>query len=102
VIRLNRWSDPEDERSKMPASLKTLSPALILRDGACLLLKFATLTGNGHLRVERRGLVQAYRGPGDDNNNDMYMMVTSSHAVKLEQGGLERDTVDNIINLFPH
>jgi hypothetical protein len=32
----------------------------------------------------------------------MYMMVTSSHAVKLEQGGLERDTVDNIINLFPH
>jgi hypothetical protein len=66
--------------------------------GRRLLLKFATLTGNG-LRVERRGLVQAYRVPGDDNN-DVYMMVTSSNAVKFEQGGLERDTVDNIINSF--
>jgi hypothetical protein len=37
-----------------------------------------------------------------NNNNDVYMMVTSSNAVKLEQDGLERDTVDNIINLFPH
>jgi hypothetical protein len=65
--------------------------------GRRLMLKFATVTGNG-LRVERRGLLQAYPVPGD--NNDVYMMVTSSNAVKFEQGGIERDTVENIINSF--
>jgi hypothetical protein len=65
--------------------------------GRRLMLKFVSVTGNG-LRVERRGLLQAYPVPGD--SNDVYMMLTSSNAVKFEKGGIERDTVENIINSF--
>jgi len=59
-----------------------------------LKLKFATVTGNG-LRVERRGLVDAYQVEGD-----VYMLVTSSNAVKFEKGGIERDTVEAIVDSF--
>jgi hypothetical protein len=67
---------------------KTLSAALILRDGACLLLKFATLTGNGRLRVERWGLVPAYRGPGDDKQQQR--RVHDGHVVQCRQVGARR------------
>jgi hypothetical protein len=58
------------------------------------LLKFFTVTGNG-LRVERRGLVDAYQV-----DNDVYMILTSSNANKFEAKGQERDTVDSIVNSF--
>lgn len=58
-------------------------------------IKFATVTGNG-LRVERRGLVDAYQV-----DNDIYMMMTSSNAVKFEQKeSRERETVENIVASF--
>lgn len=59
-----------------------------------LLLKFFTVTGNG-LRVERRGLVDAFQV-----DNDVYMLVTSSNANKFEAKGKERDTVEAIVNSF--
>jgi len=59
-----------------------------------VLLKFFTVTGNG-LRVERRGLVDAYQV-----ENDVYMLVTSSNANKFEAKGKERDTVEAIVNSF--
>lgn len=58
------------------------------------LLKFFTVTGNG-LRVERRGLVDAYQV-----DNDVYMLVTSSNANKFEAKGKERETVESIVNSF--
>ncbi|CAJ1931636.1 unnamed protein product [Cylindrotheca closterium] len=57
-------------------------------------IKYATVTGNG-LRVERRGLVDAYQV-----ENEIYMLMTSSNAVKFEKGGSERETVENIVNSF--
>ena len=59
-----------------------------------VLLKFATVIGNG-LRVERRGLVDAFQV-----DNDVYMLVTSSNANKFEAKGKERDTVEAIVNSF--
>jgi hypothetical protein len=59
-----------------------------------VLLKFATVTGNG-LRVERRGLVDAFQV-----DNDVYMLVTSSNANKFEAKGKVRDTVEAIVNSF--
>lgn len=59
-----------------------------------VLLKFATITGNG-LRVERRGIADAYQV-----DNDVYMLVTSSNANKFEAKGKERDTVEAIANSF--
>ncbi|KAL3905274.1 MAG: hypothetical protein SGARI_004546, partial [Bacillariaceae sp.] len=56
-------------------------------------LKFTTVTGNG-LQVERRGLVDAYQV-----ENDIYMIMTSSNAVKFEaKDSRERETVENIVN----
>ena len=58
-------------------------------------IKYATVTGNG-LRVERRALVDAYQ-----IEQDMYMLMTSSNAVKFDQkDSLERETVENIVNSF--
>lgn len=58
-------------------------------------VKYATVTGNG-LRVERRALVDAYQV-----ENDVYMLMTSSNAVKFEQkDSLERETVENIVASF--
>eukprot|EP00978_Attheya_sp_CCMP212_P043539 scaffold286178_cov57-Attheya_sp.AAC.4 len=68
--------------------------------GACsatrrrLTIKYATVTGNG-LRVERRALVDAY-----EVGSDVYMLVTSSNAVKFEAKGKERDTVEAIVDSF--
>jgi hypothetical protein len=61
-----------------------------------LTVKYATVTGNG-LRVERRGLVNAYQLTEDD---DVYLLMTSSNAVQFEKAGLERDTVDAIADSF--
>lgn len=58
-------------------------------------MKFATVTGNG-LRVERRSLVDAY----EMDNNTIYMMMTSTNAVKFEKGGPERETAENIAASF--
>jgi hypothetical protein len=59
-------------------------------------IKYATLTGNG-LRVERRALVDAYQV----GKNDIYMIMTSSNAVKFEQkDSRERETVENIVASF--
>jgi hypothetical protein len=58
-------------------------------------IKYATVTGNG-LRVERRALVDAYQV-----ENDIYMLMTSSNAVKFEQkDSRERETVENIVSSF--
>eukprot|EP00980_Cylindrotheca_fusiformis_P011818 scaffold2816_cov121-Cylindrotheca_fusiformis.AAC.34 len=58
-------------------------------------VKYATVTGNG-LRVERRALVDAYQV-----EKDIYMLMTSSNAVKFEQKeSLERQTVENIVSSF--
>lgn len=59
-----------------------------------LLIKYATVTGNG-LRTERRMLVNAYEYTGV-----AYMLLTSSNAVKFDAQGRERETVDSIINSF--
>ena len=72
----------------------------ILSDGSIaaphrrLLIKYATVTGNG-LRTERRMLVNAY-----EYDSVAYMLVTSSNAVKFDAQGRERDTVESIINSF--
>jgi hypothetical protein len=58
-------------------------------------IKYATVTGNG-LRVERRALVDAYQ-----IDNDIYMLMTSSNAIKFDQkDSLERETVESIVNSF--
>mmetsp|Transcript_27973 Transcript_27973/g.82263 ORF Transcript_27973/g.82263 Transcript_27973/m.82263 type:complete len:345 (-) Transcript_27973:228-1262(-) len=58
------------------------------------LMKYATVTGNG-LRIERRALVDAY-----EVGNEVYMLMTSSNAVKFDKGGLERETVEKIVDSF--
>lgn len=61
-----------------------------------LVLKYDTVTGSGVQTVERRGLVDAYQVGGD-----VYMMLTTSNAVKFEQkGSKERETVENIVASF--
>jgi hypothetical protein len=63
-----------------------------------LILKYDTVTGSGVQTVERRGLIEAYQvGP-----RDVYMILTTSNAVKFEQkgGSKERETVDNIVSSF--
>jgi len=69
-------------------------------DNACaphrrLKLKFATVTGNG-LRVERIGLVDAY----PVGENEVYMLLTSSNAIKFQKEGIERETVEAIADSF--
>lgn len=59
-----------------------------------LLIKYATVTGNG-LRTERRALVDAY-----EVDSVVYMLMTSSNAAKFESMGRERDTVEAIVNSF--
>ena len=59
-------------------------------------LKYATVTGNG-LRVDRRGLVDAYQISG---SSDVYLCLTSSNANKFEKGGIERETVEAIVDSF--
>jgi len=77
-----------------------VSSSTILNDGSLaaarrrLLVKFATVTGNGY-RVERRGLVDAYEVDGF-----VYMLFTSSNAVKFDQKGRERETVEKIVDSF--
>lgn len=61
-----------------------------------MILKYDTVTGSGVQTVERRGLIDAYQ-----IDNDVYMMVTSSNAIKFEQkGSRERETVENICETF--
>uniref|UniRef100_A0A7S2PGT5 PsbP C-terminal domain-containing protein n=1 Tax=Skeletonema marinoi TaxID=267567 RepID=A0A7S2PGT5_9STRA len=61
-----------------------------------MILKYDTVTGSGVQTVERRGLIDAYQ-----IDNDVYMMVTSSNAIKFEQkGSRERETVENICQSF--
>lgn len=59
-----------------------------------LLIKYATVTGNG-LRVERRALVDAY-----EVGSEVFMLMTSSNAVKFDKQGLERETVEKIVDSF--
>jgi hypothetical protein len=61
-----------------------------------LVLKYDAVTGSGVQTVERRGLIDMYQV-----GNDVYMMLTTSNAVKFEQkGSKERETVDNIVSSF--
>jgi len=69
--------------------------------GACsaprrrLGIKYATVTGNG-LRVERRGLIDAYAV-----DQDVIMIVTSTNAVKFDKvGSPERETAEAIVESF--
>lgn len=72
----------------------------ILSDGTLsaphrrLLIKYATVTGNG-LSTERRALVDAYQ-----IDSVAYMLMTSSNAVKFDAMGRERDTVEAIVDSF--
>ena len=60
-------------------------------------IKYTTVTGNG-LRVERRALVDAYEM---NSKGDVYMLMTSSNAVKFEQkDSPERQTVEAIVDSF--
>lgn len=59
-----------------------------------LLIKYATMTPNG-LRTERRAIVDAY-----EMDTLVYMMVTSSNAVKFDANGRERETVEAIADSF--
>ena len=59
-----------------------------------LTMKYATVTGNGY-RVERRALVDIQQ-IGDE----VFMLMTSSNAVKFEAKGIERDTVEAIVDSF--
>ena len=60
-------------------------------------IKYSTVTGNG-LRVERRALVDAYEV---STNGDIYMMMTSSNAIKFEnKDSPERQTVEAIVDSF--
>jgi len=78
------------------------SRSTILNDGVStstsphrrLLLKYATVTPNG-IRTERRGLLDTYQ-----INDVAYMMFTGSNAVKFEQNGPERETVERIVDSF--
>ncbi len=77
-----------------PPSLPPRDPCVARRR---LLLKYDTVTGSGVQTVERRGLIEAYQV----GTKDIYMMFTTSNAVKFEQkGSKERETVDNIVNSF--
>ena len=61
-----------------------------------LVLKYDAVTGSGVQTVERRGLVDAYQV-----EKDVYMMLTTSNAVKFEQkGSKERETVEGIVHSF--
>jgi hypothetical protein len=94
-------------RSQMIVNCDSSSPAQAMEDGATtttciprrrLILKYDTVTGSGVQTVERRGLIDAYQvGP-----RDVYMILTTSNAVKFEQkgGSKERETVDNIVSSF--
>lgn len=57
-------------------------------------VKYATVTGNG-LRVERRGLVDAYQIGKDD----VYMCLASCNANKWENGP-SRETIEAIVDSF--
>jgi len=60
-------------------------------------IKYSTVTGNG-LRVERRALLDAYEM---SSKGDIYMMMTSSNAVKFEKkDSPERQTVEAIVDSF--
>ena len=81
------------------ASATTLSDC---PDGSCAThrrfkIKYSTVTGTG-LRVERRALVDAYEV---SPNGGVYMLMTSSNAVKFEQkDSRERATVEAIVDSF--
>jgi hypothetical protein len=59
-----------------------------------LRIKYSTVTGNGYT-VERRALVDAYQV-----GTEVFMLMTSSNAVKFEAKGRERDTVEAIADSF--
>ena len=59
-----------------------------------LKLKYTTVTGNNY-SIERRGLLDCY-----EVKDTVYMLLTSSNAVKFEAGGRERDTVEAMVDSF--
>jgi len=85
-----------------------VASATLLNDGTCdnglcgathrrFKVKYSTVTGNG-LRVERRGLVDAYEVSPE---GDVYMLMTSSNAVKFDnKDSLQRQTVEAIVDSF--
>jgi len=60
-----------------------------------LLIKYDTITGSGVQTVEQRGLLDVYKIGGY-----AYMMLASCNAVKFEQGGRERETMESIVDSF--
>mmetsp|Transcript_11122 Transcript_11122/g.20815 ORF Transcript_11122/g.20815 Transcript_11122/m.20815 type:complete len:318 (-) Transcript_11122:1303-2256(-) len=57
-------------------------------------VKYTTVTGN-NFAVERKGLVDAYEVEGM-----IYMLMTGSNAVLFDKKGIERDTVEYIVDSF--
>lgn len=59
-----------------------------------LKVKYTTVTGN-NFAVERKGLVDAYQVEGM-----IYMLMTGSNAVLFDKKGMERETVEYIVDSF--
>jgi hypothetical protein len=59
-----------------------------------LKVKYTTVTGN-NFAVERKGLVDAYEVEGM-----IYMLMTGSNAVLFDKKGIERETVEYIVDSF--
>jgi hypothetical protein len=87
-------------RSGITVDEYKVKTSTIISDGSVsiphrrLLIKYATVTPNG-IRTERRAIVDAY-----EMDANVYMMVTSSNAVKFDANGRERETVEAIADSF--
>ena len=60
-----------------------------------LTIKYDTVTGSGVQTVERRGLVDAWQV-----KDEAYLMLTTATAVKFDKKGMERDTLEAIVDSF--
>lgn len=60
-----------------------------------LTIKYDTVTGSGVQTVERRGLVDAWQV-----NDEAYLMLATATAVKFDKKGMERDTLEAIVDSF--
>lgn len=60
-----------------------------------LMIKYDTVTGSGVQTVERRGLVDAWQV-----NDEAYLMLATATAVKFDKKGMERDTLEAIVDSF--
>lgn len=60
-----------------------------------LTIKYDTVTGSGVQTVERRGLLDAWQV-----KDEAYLMLATATAVKFDKKGMERDTLEAIVDSF--